>query len=127
MNVRLVKETDVRIHETAGGVMATLMSPSLGGSESSSMWKVTMSKGQSGPPHAISTEQIWHVIAGRASIDIAGHIANVEAGDTVAIQADVMRQVVALEDSVFGVSGRADAKACSRPGEANSITPPWIA
>lgn len=127
MNAHIVEEKDARIHETAGGVMTTLMSPTLGGSESSSMWKVAMSRGQSGPPHVISSEQIWHVIVGRASIEVAGESATVGTGDTVAIQADAVRQVVALEDTIFGVFGRADARASAQPGDANSIVPPWVA
>jgi quercetin dioxygenase-like cupin family protein len=126
MSIYTVKEEDVRVHKTDGGVMTTLMSPSLGGSGSTSMWKVTMAGGQSGPPHVISSEQIWHVITGRASIEAAGEVAEVEAGDTVAIPGGVMRQVIAREDTVFGVYGLANAKASAHPGEADAIIPPWI-
>lgn len=126
MNIPLVKESGVRVHQTAGAVMTTLISPSLGGSDSTSMWKVSMSGGQSGPAHVISSEQIWHVIAGRASITVDGETLSVEAGDTLAIPRGAVRQVVAIENTLFGVYGDSDAKASAGPDDADAATPPWM-
>jgi quercetin dioxygenase-like cupin family protein len=106
--------------------MSTLLSPSLGGSDSMSMWKVNMSANQSGPPHVISSEQIWHVIVGKASIEVAGEVTRVASGDTIVIPPDAVRQVTALAETTFGVYGRADAKASALPADPNAITPPWM-
>jgi quercetin dioxygenase-like cupin family protein len=113
--------------ETPTAVMTTLASPTQGGSEHLSLWRVEMPTGRSGPLHRFDSEQLWTVLNGQINISCEGAVTELAAGDTVVIPAHVERQVIALQDASVIVCGFGDAVA-SIPGEdAPRGTPAWIA
>ncbi|MBO0871066.1 MAG: cupin domain-containing protein [Micromonosporaceae bacterium] len=88
----VIHRSDSRRTETPNAVMTTLASPTQGGA-GQAVWRVEMRPGQSGPLHAIDTEQIWTVLAGAATVELDGVAHSIVDGDTVVIPADMPRRV----------------------------------
>ncbi|MFF1908833.1 cupin domain-containing protein [Kitasatospora sp. NPDC058218] len=134
----VVRSTEARRTETPNAAMTTLASPTQGGT-GLAMWHVDMVPGREGPLHAMSTEQIWTFLTGDATVDLAGEVLTVGAGDTLVLPADAARQV--RTDSGFtavvasptpSVAYNPDAVtpegACGlAPRDADRVVPPWIA
>ncbi|MFI6048303.1 cupin domain-containing protein [Nocardia sp. NPDC051321] len=122
----VIQHTETRRTETPAGVMTTLASPTQGGS-SLALWRVEVPADKSGPVHFIDTEQIWTIVAGRATIDLDGVKHTAAEGDTVILPADVLRQVSAGDEGFTAiVTAQASAKA-GVPGSDTMVVPPWIA
>ncbi|HJS96411.1 MAG TPA: cupin domain-containing protein [Solirubrobacteraceae bacterium] len=123
---QLVKRADTRTTVTPNATMTTLASPTLGATSGRSLWQVDMAAGASGPVHVFDTEQIWTLLDGRATIDIASVTHPLDTGDTIVIPGRVERQVHATTGCRMLVTGDATATA-SVPGETESRgTPAWI-
>src|SRR5215470_12987964 len=97
----VIHRAESRRTETPNAVMTTLASPTQGGA-GQAVWRVEMRPGQSGPLHAIDTEQIWTVLAGGATVELDGATHSIEEGDTVVIPADLPRRVSADPSQGFG-------------------------
>ena len=78
----VVRKGDCRNITTPGATMTTFASPTLGAA-ASALWRVDMTPGSQGPSHTIDSEQIWTIIDGCATIEVADETHRVEAGDTV--------------------------------------------
>ncbi len=122
----VIRVTECRRSETPAGVMTTHASPTLGSTAGLSMWEVEMTEGASGPLHVFDSEQIWTVLEGGCSVQIAGETQILGRGDTVVIPPELERQVAACTDVRLVVCGHADAIA-QVPGEPEPRgTPAWI-
>lgn len=122
----VIQHTETRRTETPGGVMTTLASPTQGGS-SLALWRVEVPADKEGPVHFIDTEQIWTIVAGRATIDLDGTKLTAAEGDTVILPANVLRQVSTGDEGFSAiVTAQAGAKA-GVPGSDTLVVPPWIA
>jgi quercetin dioxygenase-like cupin family protein len=107
--------------------MRTHASPTIGSTAGLSMWEVGMTEGASGPLHVFDSEQIWTVLEGECSVQIAGEIEILGRGDTVVMPPELERQVAARTDVRLLVCGHANA-AARVPGEPDPRgTPAWIA
>lgn len=126
MTANLVRAGQARRTKTPTALMTTLASPAQGPTAALSMWRVQTCAGQQGPPHLFDTEQIWHLLTGRAQVSIGTEQLVLSPGDTVVLPAGTQRQVTARADAQLIVCGRGDAIA-RVPGEAAPRgTPPWI-
>ncbi|MER5419646.1 cupin domain-containing protein [Streptosporangium roseum] len=90
----VIRHAESRRTETPNAVMTTLASPTQGGS-GQAVWRVDMRPGQTGPLHAIDTEQVWTVLDGGATVELGGEKLTVGPGDTLVIPADVPRRLSA--------------------------------
>ena len=123
----VVKRADTRTTVTPNATMTTLASPTLGGSDGLSLWRVEMSAGASGPRHVFDSEQLWTVQEGRIVVDLAGENCQLEQGDTIVLPAGAARQIHAATDTRILVCGHSPA-IVSVPGEPTPRdTPAWIA
>jgi quercetin dioxygenase-like cupin family protein len=123
----VIRVTERRCSETPAGVMTTHASPTLGSTAGLSMWEVAMTEGASGPLHVFDSEQIWTVLEGECSVQIASETQILGRGDTVVIPPELERQVAARTDVRLVVCGHGDAIA-RVPGEPEPRgTPAWIA
>ncbi|GAA4457654.1 cupin domain-containing protein [Phytohabitans houttuyneae] len=133
----VIRHAQSRRTETPNAVMTTLASPTQGGA-GQAVWRVDMRPGQSGPLHAIDTEQVWTVLGGAAVIEVGDQAHTVEPGDTVVIPADTPRRVrtrpadglVALVVAPAGMraytlDGTAVAPTCAVP-DADKLIPAWV-
>lgn len=129
MPATVVRRTAARVSETPNALMTTLASPSLSGTTTVSMWRVEMSAGQVGPVHSFDVEQVWTVLAGTPTITVDGESIGLEAGDTIHLPAEAVRQVRAQDGATFLVTGPATARATALDGPlagAAPGVPPWI-
>jgi quercetin dioxygenase-like cupin family protein len=133
----VIRHADCRRTETPNAVMTTLASPTQGGARHS-VWRVDMRPGQSGPLHAIDTEQVWTVLDGGATVELDGRAHTVGPGDTLVMPADAPRRVSA--DGAAGFAAIAIAPPSTRaytldatrvsPGcavpDGDKLVPAWI-
>jgi quercetin dioxygenase-like cupin family protein len=134
----VIRNAESRRTETPNAVMTTLASPTQGGA-GQAVWRVDMRPGQSGPLHAIDTEQVWTVLDGGATVELDGEVVTVAPGDTLILPADAPRRVSA--DPLAGFAAIAVAPAGTRaytldgtkvaPGYAvpdgDKLAPAWVA
>ena len=107
----VIRHAESRRTETPNAVMTTLASPTQGGA-GQAVWRVDMRPGQSGPLHAIDTEQVWTVLDGGASVELDGQVLTVAPGDTLILPADAPRRITA--DPQAGLAAIAAAPAGTR-------------
>lgn len=145
----LIRSTETRRTETPNAAMTTLASPTQGGS-GLSVWRVDMAAGAAGPPHSMSTEQVWTVVEGRATVTVGDDPVGLETvrletvclaqGDTLVLAAGVPRRItsdpeqglVAIVAAPAGGLATASpdildhaAQACAtRNGDA--VSPAWL-
>jgi quercetin dioxygenase-like cupin family protein len=123
----VIRHADSRRTETPGGVMTTLASPTLGGA-GQSVWRVDMHPGAEGPVHVFDVEQVWTVLDGGATVELAGEAVTLVPGDTVVMPATATRRVTADPEAGFGaiVTAAGGARAALPDGTDKGV-PPWIA
>lgn len=122
----VVHAARARRTETPNAVMTTLASPTLGGSETMSLWTVAMEQAARGPLHAFDSEQVWSVLEGEIVFSVDGVDRGLVAGDSIVIPAGTMRQVTAKTAAKLIVCGSGLA-IVSVEGEAESRgTPAWV-
>jgi quercetin dioxygenase-like cupin family protein len=122
----VVRNTDTRRSETPNGVMTTLASPTLGGARQS-LWRVEMRPGAAGPAHSFDREQVWAVLAGAGTVELAGETVEVAAGDTIVMPAGAPRRVIS--DPGAGLTAIVTAPGSARAFHADGSDagiPPWI-
>lgn len=127
MSLAPVRAKDTRRTETPNAAMTTLASPTLGGTDGLSLWRVAMTAGQRGPRHIFDSEQIWTVLEGAITVETRQSTVDLRAGDTVALPAGVERQLAAEQDTIAIVAGDGAASVFVPGEEAPRGTPPWIA
>jgi quercetin dioxygenase-like cupin family protein len=111
---------------TPSGTMTTLGSPTVGGTDGRSLWRVEMAAGASGPLLACDVELIWTLLAGDVVIELGGVALELHEGDTAVIPGNVLRQVRALTDSRALVVGYASAVVAVPGEQASRDTPEWM-
>lgn len=126
MGTSVIRAEAVRVTTSPNAVMTTLASPTLSGSDGMSMWRAEFKAGASGPVHAFDSEQLWTLLSGEASFTVGDEEYQLAAGDTIQLAADVERQVRALTDVEFVVTGRGTAKVDAHGFPAHGQTPAWI-
>jgi quercetin dioxygenase-like cupin family protein len=115
--LNLVHRDERRRTTTPNATMTTLMSPTLGMSETISMWEVEMSAGACGPEHVFDSEQAWTVIEGDLNITVGSENTTLGPGDTIVLPAGETRQIRAISGLRTLVCGYGNAIA-QVPGEA---------
>lgn len=123
----IVRRAEHRRTETPNAVMTTLASPTLGGS-AYALWRVDMQPGQAGPLHTFDQEQIWTVVRGRATVDLADETIAIEDGDTLVVPARLLRRFKADSDTSLSaiVTAHGEARASLADGTDRGV-PDWIA
>ena len=122
----LIKREQARTTATPNATMTTLASPTLGATDGRALWLVAMQAGAQGPLHVFDSEQIWTVLDGAVTIELAGVGHALEPGDTLVIAAGVERQVSAVGECRMLVAGDGAARV-TVVGESESRgTPAWI-
>lgn len=124
----MIAHSDARVIDTPNASMRTLASPSQGGTQSLSLWRVAMRSGQRGPLHTFDVEQVFHLLEGAASLAVDGERIDLAVGDTVVIPAAAQRQVGTDAGAVLVVAGPPNAKATpiSSDGPGEPVSPGWI-
>jgi quercetin dioxygenase-like cupin family protein len=133
----VIRHADSRRTETPNAVMTTLASPTQGGA-GHSVWRVDMRPGQSGPLHAIDTEQVWTVLDGGTTVELNVRAHAVGPGDTMVMPADAPRRVSADPAAGFAaivvappgtraypLDGTRVSPTCAVP-DGDKLVPAWV-
>jgi quercetin dioxygenase-like cupin family protein len=132
----VIRHAESRRTETANAIMTTLASPSQGGA-GQVVWRVDMTPGAAGPLHGIDTEQVWTVLDGGATVELAGESLVIEQGDTLVIPADAPRRVTADLSGftavvvapaglrAYSLDAGVVAPACAVP-DGDKLIPAWV-
>jgi quercetin dioxygenase-like cupin family protein len=73
-------------HDLGGARFTSLATPSRGATDTA-VWKVEILPGTPATPHALTREEVLVVLEGKASVRIAGHDGQAEAGDAIVVPA----------------------------------------
>jgi quercetin dioxygenase-like cupin family protein len=100
--VPIIRSAESRRTSTPAAVMTTLASPEQGGAISP-IWRVDATAGTAGPMHVIDAEQVWTIMDGAVTVQVAEDSTVLEAGDTIVIPADAPRQLTSGEQGFAAV------------------------
>ena len=76
-------------HELGGTSFTSLATPSRGGTDMTSVWRVAIAPGTTPTPHSLTREEIFVVLRGQAEVTIDDARQTAGAGDTIVVPADV--------------------------------------
>ena len=111
-------------HELDGTCFTSLATPSRGAIDTA-VWKVEILPGTPSTPHSLTREEIFVVLAGTATVRLAGAEERATVGDAIVVPADVQFELAnAGEDRLelvccLPVGGEA------RLDDGTTFTPPW--
>jgi mannose-6-phosphate isomerase-like protein (cupin superfamily) len=89
------------------------------------VWVAELDPGVTAPPHSLTREEIFVVLAGRAEVTLAGRATTAEPGDAIVVPAGTEFGVHSLGDGplrmlcCMPVGGRA------RLADGSVLAPPW--
>jgi quercetin dioxygenase-like cupin family protein len=102
----------------------SLATPSRGSSDNA-VWLVEMDPGAGATPHSLTHEEIFVVLAGRATVCIEGTSTVAQATDAIVVPSETVFELGNAGDTVLRmlccmrVGGRAQL------GDGTTMTPPW--
>ncbi|MFT3925964.1 MAG: cupin domain-containing protein [Myxococcales bacterium] len=120
----VIQAPPAHTHELPHARFRSIATPSLGSRENS-IWRVELlGAGQDSPPHSLTREEIFVVLAGSVRVVIAGVASEAQPGDAIVVPPDT--------ELVLGpVTERAELLCCLPVGGQGRIaggdlfTPPW--
>jgi quercetin dioxygenase-like cupin family protein len=125
--MKRIASTEARETETPNATMTTFASPTLGGTEALSLWRVAMAAQARGPAHWFDSEQIWTITKGEVDIVGGEQTLELRAGDSVVLEADFERRIEARTEAEMIVCGYGDARVTASGEAEDRGTPPWVA
>lgn len=111
-------------HEMHGAKFIPLASPRRGTRESS-VWRVVLSADAPATPHEVTREEIFLVLAGRASVTIGGEESEASEGDVIVVPPNTPFQIGALGDAPFEALVYFPVGGQARLRDGATFTPPW--
>jgi mannose-6-phosphate isomerase-like protein (cupin superfamily) len=114
----------VPTHDLGGARFTSLATPSRGATDTA-VWKVEILPGTPATPHALTREEVFVVLEGKASVWIAGNDGRAEASDAIVVPAGAEFELTNAGAEplrllcCLPVGGRA------RLADGSTFTPPW--
>ena len=111
-------------HELGPTRFTSLATPSRGSSESS-VWQVEIAPGTPATPHSLTSEEVFVVLAGRATVRFGDEVSTAEPGDAIAVPANVRFEIAPAGDDALRMlcCMPVGGQACTDDGAV--FTPPW--
>ncbi|MFE7797971.1 cupin domain-containing protein [Nocardia sp. NPDC057440] len=101
-----------------------LAAPSRGSSENS-VWRFTLEAGNPGHAHAVSREEIFIALSGRAQVIIDGETGELCAGDALVIPAHTVFHLSVPGDEPFEAVAVLPVGAYAQAPGGDRVSPPW--
>ncbi|MFF7457401.1 cupin domain-containing protein [Kitasatospora sp. NPDC008115] len=120
----VIRLADARRTETPNATMTTCASPTQGGT-GLSVWRVDMPPARVGPRHAMDTEQVWTLLTGSATVELAAGELSLGAGDTLVLPADAPRRIRTDDGFTAVVASPAPSLAVNLE-TGDRVAPSWI-
>ncbi|WP_328408662.1 cupin domain-containing protein [Nocardia sp. NBC_00403] len=120
----LIKSADAPIFDAPLMTAVGLAAPSRGSTENS-VWRFTMHPGNPGHEHAVSREEIFIALAGKARATIDGETYDFRAGDALVIPAHTVFRVSVPGDEPFEAVAILPVGAYAQTPGGDRVSPPW--
>ncbi|NYJ05728.1 cupin domain-containing protein [Petropleomorpha daqingensis] len=111
-------------HELGGARFTSLATPSRGSSDTS-VWLVEITPGTPGAPHRLTREEVFVVLAGRASVSLDAEVSVAEAGDAIVVPAGVPFALAAAGDEPLRALCCLPTGGQAQLADGEPFTPPW--
>ena len=111
---------------TLGGTMFTsLATPSRGGTDDTSRWRVNIAPGTPPTPPSLTREEIFVVLSGSADVTIDVTRASAQAGDAIVVPPGVSFRLVNAGDQPLELLCCLPVGGQARLDDGTQFTPPW--
>ncbi|MEP7025751.1 MAG: cupin domain-containing protein [Actinomycetota bacterium] len=111
-------------HELGGARFTSLATPSLGSTDTS-VWKVEILPGTPATPHSLTREEVFVVLEGTASVRLAGHAEQAEAGDAIVVPADTEFELANEGAGALRLMCCLPVGGQGKLADGVAFTPPW--
>lgn len=111
-------------HDLGGARFTSLATPSRGATDTA-VWKVEILPGTPATPHALTREEVFVVLEGKASVRIAGNASQAEAGDAIVIPPGTEFELANAGAGPLRLLCCLPVGGQARLADGSTFTPPW--
>ncbi len=112
-------------HALGGTTFTSLATPSRGGTDDTSLWRVSVAPGTPPTPHSLTREEIFLVLSGTADVTIDATRATAETGDAIVVPQGVRFQLGNATDQPLELLCCLPVGGQARLDDGTQFTPPW--
>ena len=111
-------------HDLGGTRFTSLATPSRGATDTA-VWKVEILPGTPATPHALTREEVFVVLEGKASVRIAGNAGQAEAGDAIVVPPGTEFELANVGAGPLRLLCCLPVGGQARLADGSTFTPPW--
>ena len=111
-------------HDLGGTRFTSLATPSRGATDTA-VWKVEILPGTPATPHALTREEVFVVLEGKASVRIAGNAGQAEAGDAIVVPPGTEFELANAGAGPLRLLCCLPVGGQARLADGSTFTPPW--
>ena len=111
-------------HDLGGARFTSLATPSRGATDTA-VWKVEILPGTPATPHALTREEVFVVLEGKASVRIAGNAGQAEAGDAIVVPPGTEFELANAGAGPLRMLCCLPVGGQARLADGSTFTPPW--
>ena len=111
-------------HDLGGARFTSLATPSRGATDTA-VWKVEILPGTPATPHALTREEVFVVLEGKASVRIAGNDGQAEAGDAIVVPPGTEFELANAGAGPLRLLCCLPVGGQARLADGSTFTPPW--
>jgi len=111
-------------HDLGGARFTSLATPSRGATDTA-VWKVEILPGTPATPHALTREEVFVVLEGKASVRIAGNAGQAEAGDAIVVPPGTEFELANAGAGPLRLLCCLPVGGQARLADGSTFTPPW--
>ena len=119
----VIQAPPAHTHDLGGTRFTSLATPSRGSTETA-VWHVEIEPGTPATPHSLTREEVFVVLAGRATVRIGDGSATADVGDAIVVPADTEFELANSDSTVLRLLCCFPVGGLARLGD-QSFTPPW--
>ena len=112
-------------HNLGGTTFTSLATPSRGGTDDTSLWRVSIAPGTPPTPHSLTREEIFVVLNGSADVIIGDTPSTARTGDAIVVPPDVRFQLSNATDQPLELLCCLPVGGQARLDDGTQFTPPW--
>ncbi|HZX56407.1 MAG TPA: cupin domain-containing protein [Ilumatobacteraceae bacterium] len=111
-------------HDLGGTRFTSLATPTRGSNETA-VWQVEIEPGTPPTPHSMTREEVFVVLAGRATVRIGEGTSVADVGDAIVIPTDTEFELSNVDTTVLRLLCCSPVGAMAQLGDDQPFTPPW--
>ncbi len=114
----------VPTHDIGGARFTSLATPTRGATETA-VWRVQVLPGSPPTAHSLTREEVFVVLAGRASVRLDGIGQEAGPGDAIVVPAEVELELASADGQPVDLLCCLPVGGQARLGDGTTFTPPW--